>query len=880
MFKNMKIGIKILLVVLIMSLGTLLVVFLNAYFSMGSLSDEFQRTNISLGLTASDDSKEALQSQAEEYLGRIAQKQALYSNEELQEISRMVTSLAGYIEYLYANSERFEGRELPLPDQTIDGEASSKYMLAPKVKTTDEIDRELETLSNCEAIFGPQLAENDMLDNIYVGTKSGISYRYSRSNLYNPDYDPRERDWYQEAMENPDQTIWLDTYTDPYGHICITCAKAYRDSQGNAAGVIASDIKLQDMLDEITTAKIGQSGYAFVLDRNGKLIAHPDYFTEGFVPEITAHIQTESGQEDASQPQEGENGDVASLIQGEGENGGIASLVQNDGESNGIVSLVLDGIDSYVAYSVLAETGWSLCISVDREEVIEPAVATKETIDQITDEAQELTQGMLSDTMKRFIIFFAVVGIMVIMISFAVAGSITRPIQKLSKNVERIGKGEFDQKVEVESSDEIGILADAFNNMLDDLHDYIEKLTTVTAEKERIGAELDLATQIQADMLPSIFPAFPGRREFDIYATMTPAKEVGGDFYDFFLIDGDHLGIVMADVSGKGVPAALFMVIAKTLIKNRCQMVTTDGQPYSTAEILSFVNEQLCEGNEAELFVTVWLGILQISTGKVIASNAGHEYPAVCRAGGVYELIKTKNSPAVAAMEGMRFREYEFELYPGDSLYIYTDGVPEAMDNKNELFGNERMLTVLNEDPAASADELLSRIQERIDAFVGSAPQFDDITMLCLKYYGDEGRQEENAECKLQIEAIPENLDQVLDLVNTRLEKASCPMKVQTQIDVAVEELFVNVANYAYAPGTGQAMISMKIEENPRRAEICLADNGTPYNPLERDDPDTTLSAEDRAIGGLGIHIVKKSMDTVSYEYKDGQNRITIKKSW
>ena len=249
-------------------------------------------------------------------------------------------------------------------------------------------------------------------------------------------------------------------------------------------------------------------------------------------------------------------------------------------------------------------------------------------------------------------------------------------------------------------------------------------------EKQRISAELNVATQIQADMLPRIFPAFPDRKEFDIYATMDPAKEVGGDFYDFFLIDHDHLGMVMADVSGKGVPAALFMVIAKTLIKNRSQM---GGGP---AAILRDVNDQLCEGNEAELFVTVWFAILEISTGKGMAANAGHEHPALKRANGAYELVIYPHSPALATMEGMRFREHSFELHPGDTLFVYTDGVPEATNAGNELYGSERMVEALNQNLQANPQETLKTVRESIDAFVGDAPQFDDITMLCLHYTG------------------------------------------------------------------------------------------------------------------------------------------------
>lgn len=289
-------------------------------------------------------------------------------------------------------------------------------------------------------------------------------------------------------------------------------------------------------------------------------------------------------------------------------------------------------------------------------------------------------------------------------------------------------------KLTIRSRDELGALYRSLKHMEKDMNAYIRDLVSVTAEKERIGAELSIATQIQADMLPRVFPPFPDRHDFNIYATMTPAKEVGGDFYDFFLIDDDHLGLVMADVSGKGVPAALFMVIAKTLIKNRAIM---GGGP---AEILQYVNEQLCEGNEAELFVTVWLAIMELSTGKGLAANAGHEHPAIRRGDGKYELSVYRHSPAIAAMEGIRFREHSFELHPGDSLFVYTDGVTEATNEHNELFGTDRMLAGLNIKPDADPQTLLGNVKLEIDGFVGGAPQFDDITMMCLQYTGSEAK--------------------------------------------------------------------------------------------------------------------------------------------
>lgn len=243
-------------------------------------------------------------------------------------------------------------------------------------------------------------------------------------------------------------------------------------------------------------------------------------------------------------------------------------------------------------------------------------------------------------------------------------------------------------------------------------------------------AELNVASTIQQDMLPSIFPAFPERREFDIHALMNPAKEVGGDFYDFFLIDEDHLAMVIADVSGKGVPAALFMVIAKTLLKNRVLLGGTPG------EIFYDVNEQLCENNQADMFVTVWLGIMEISSGIVIASNAGHEYPAIQNENGEFELFYDEHGFVLGAMAGMSYTDYTFCLKKGSRLYVYTDGVAEAVDSGNRLFGTDRMLEALNREQQAKPNRILENVKLAIDSFAGETPQFDDITMLCLNYIG------------------------------------------------------------------------------------------------------------------------------------------------
>ncbi len=320
----------------------------------------------------------------------------------------------------------------------------------------------------------------------------------------------------------------------------------------------------------------------------------------------------------------------------------------------------------------------------------------------------------------------------VLLMVFILRKMVIKPITYLSDIVSSYEHGELVEDISVfdKNNDEITTLAYSFRDMTVRIENYIRDLTIVTAEKERIGAELNVATQIQADMLPRIFPPFPDRNEFDLYASMNPAKEVGGDFYDYFLIDDDHLGIVMADVSGKGVPAALFMVIAKTLIKNRALM----GDNAGPGEILSYANDQLCEGNDAELFVTVWLGILTISTGHIQFSSAGHEYPVFYRNGKGFVIEKEKHGPPVATMEGLMFREHETVMESGEMIFLYTDGVTEATSAKTELYGEDRMVEALNKFSGESVKDILKDMRKDIDEFVGEAPQFDDITMLCLKF--------------------------------------------------------------------------------------------------------------------------------------------------
>ncbi len=312
---------------------------------------------------------------------------------------------------------------------------------------------------------------------------------------------------------------------------------------------------------------------------------------------------------------------------------------------------------------------------------------------------------------------------------------VLKPLKIVQKAIRRYKDSKDSSEVtetlsRIKYDNEIGELSTDVTDLSHEMDDYLNEIKTITSEKERIEAELSLASRIQSSSLPHIFPPFPDNKEFDIYASMDPAKEVGGDFYDYYMVDDDHLALLIADVSGKGVPAALFMMVSQAMLKTHA--LTGD----SPAKVLSNVNDAISANNHAEMFVTVWLGILEISTGKVVAANAGHEYPAIMHANGEFELLKDKHGLVIGGMEGVPYKEYEFKLEPGSKLFVYTDGVPEATAAGDEMFGTERMIEALNKEPEADPEGILKCVRKSVDDFVKDAEQFDDLTMLCLEYHG------------------------------------------------------------------------------------------------------------------------------------------------
>ena len=436
------------------------------------------------------------------------------------------------------------------------------------------------------------------------------------------------------------------------------------------------------------------------------------------------------------------------------------------------------------------------------------------------------------------------------------------PVQQLSEAalnmVEHLEDGNSPELV-VKHDDELRELADSFATMYREVGAYIAKLETVTAEKERIGAELDVAAKIQSSMLPCVFPAFPDRNEFDIYATMDPAKEVGGDFYDFFMVDADHLAFVVADVSGKGVPAALFMVIGKTLIKDHT------GLHDDLGEVFTEVNNILCASNSEEMFITAFEGVLNLKTGELRYVNAGHEIPFLCRKGGVFEPFKVRAGFVLAGMQGIRYRAGSIQLEPGDKVFQYSDGIPEAINSEKAPYGMKRLESVLAKNSEKAPSELLPLVKADVDAFVGDADQFDDITMLCIEFKGN-GRK---AEISLTPDA--ESVKTVAEFLDTTLEAWEIPMKVVSKLQIVADEIYSNIVRYSQAKNAKVTAV-----QNGTVLSLRFEDDGKPYDPTTAAEPDITASAEEREIGGLGIFIVRNMMDSMDYRYKDGHNVLTL----
>lgn len=409
---------------------------------------------------------------------------------------------------------------------------------------------------------------------------------------------------------------------------------------------------------------------------------------------------------------------------------------------------------------------------------------------------------------------------------------------------------------------EIGSLALAFRKMMQDVMRYITELTAATKERERIDTELDVAAHIQNGILPDSNTVCSDSGQFCVCAKMYPARHVAGDFYDFFLVDADHIAFLVADVSGKGVPASLFMMVAKTLIHNE----VCNGK--SPAQAFTEVNEELCRNNPNDMFVTAWLGILTLSTGRLQYVNAGHNAPLLQHNGGDYALAMERTGFVLAGLENMVYTQQDITLMPGDTIFLYTDGVTEANNPKHDLYGEERLLALCNGSRDRTAEEILDAVWADIKEFQDTAEQFDDVTMLALRYSGSM-----YATCSM--EPHIRNMPELMQYAESFMEKHKVSEPARDTIEIAVDELFSNICYYSSAR---HVTLGMRVVTNSDTSsvQIYFEDDGIPYNPLEREDPDVHKPLRERREGGLGIYIIKTMADSITYQYDNNKNYLWL----
>ena len=635
-----------------------------------------------------------------------------------------VLTLQEYAEYLFTHRDEYTDKTVPDPLPENDGIPSVQLQHEAAVDPADDPDlgllanmnELLLSMYNNSGVVNSTLAATTHGDIIFVDDRAGANFN-DDGTLHT--FEVRERPWYTGAIEKGGlyyTGIELDAFTNIPGLVCS--APVY--ANGELVAVVGADVFLYNISEYVNdSTKYG--GFACIVNQDGEIIFSPK--KDGTFKAVTS--------DQSADLRKGENAELGAFV--------TKALT----ETTGLETVTVDGVEYYLCGAPMKTVGWTVISGVAKELSDQPTNAMLAAYDDINNEALGEYNKASSHSQNVILLWTAILLTLAFISALTVAGRIVKPIETMTRRIDELSEGDLQFKMEdaYRTKDEIELLAEAFAELSAKTVQYIGQITTITAEKERIGAELELATRIQANMLPNLFPAFPQRSDFDIYASMTPAKEVGGDFYDFMLLDDDHLAVVIADVSGKGVPAALFMMMAMILIDNTTRM---EGPEASPGEVLTRVNNTICANNEEEMFVTVWLGILDLKTGKVKATNAGHEYPIIKKADGKFELLKDKHGMVVGAMEGLRYKDYEFKLEEGGTLFLYTDGVAEATNAENKLFGTERTIEALNEIPEESPEKLLKKVKENVDIFVGEAPQFDDLTMISVKINKQHENEDKN----------------------------------------------------------------------------------------------------------------------------------------
>jgi len=675
------------------SLAAVAVILSVSFYELNRVANAALTTNTELGETASLHSREALVTRAEADLALIANSQANLYNATLTRIQDDVQNMALFLTELYANPHLFSGE---IPPQTGTGPLA-QFHLPSSVVVTDEVEADRRTIANAYWLFRKVLAANPAISAVYVGTEQGWMFRFMEPTYLDPAYDPRIRDWYLDALalQGTGDVLWTDIYVDAFtGGLINSAVMAFNGPDGNPAGVVGVDMLLEYILSDLHALNIGYSGFSFLLNEDGHVIADTRFDPDDPVEQLLDWPTYQVDQIDVR----------------------LHSF---------------NGSPYYLAMAPLPASGWLLGIAVSYGEIMADATAMDADIKAHSDVAIAAIEGQIQRTLWVFgVLLFAMFGLIIALASWA-AHTLSRPLLSLAQGAAQVGAGDLNTQIAVESSDEVGMVAVSFNQMTTALKRHIADLAEAVEERTRISSDLAIATEIQNDILPNVIPPFSGRSDLDIAALMQPAKEVGGDFYDFFFIDQEQtkLALVIADVSGKSVPAALLMVIAKTLIKNNSEK--------PPADLLKTVNAILCEENYSSMFVTTFYAVLDLATGEFSCASAGHTSPLIYRQNSnTVGFVELPKAPPLGVIPGRDYQQQELALQPGDAVLLYTDGVSEAFNPEQQLFGTERLAADLLATVGGPATVVVDQIRAQVHEFAGTEPQSDDIALLYVNYLG------------------------------------------------------------------------------------------------------------------------------------------------
>ena len=724
----MKWNIQKRLLVLVLTAGILSFMTVSglSFYGLSIVRDELNKMGSVLGKAGADFTESIVSYQLQCTLSELAdsradyiEREALLMQQEVQMLAHTMTQIASHpaeykplkvLDPRVDKVKNFQPYIIYSPETYRNGMSPEK--LPPEVQSEIQITANLTTELIPFAKFYAGYKSS-----FYVGSNKGYficvdvspkdngELDFSHGEIY--DFDCRQTPWYKVGI-NATNPAFTDVYTDSDGNQMIACAAPYRDASGNVAGVVGMNISNTEIYDALNDTAVGQNGFSFVLSNKGYVI---------FSTRERGQLVARPGGRDLRLSTE------KSLA---------AAIKQMSAGESGILPVTVDGEEYFLAFAPMKFMGWSFGTLTPKKDIAAAAESSRNYFfAQIEDFTSRLQNHFL---IMMFIAALLAIGLLQVlfMASNNLSRRLVKPINELSDGVREIASGNLDKKLDIHTGDEIEHLATCFNAMTDELKTYTANLTKVTAERERIATELNVATEIQNGLLPKDFPV---RTDFELFATTTPAKEVGGDFYDFYFIDETHLAITVADVSGKGIPAALFMVVSKTVLKNFA--VSTHNRD-GLAEVVAAANEKLCANNDAMMFVTAFIGVLDLETGEFVYVNAGHNPPVIYHAEDNHcDFLDVQKNFVLGPMDGIPFAEQRTTFKRGDLIFLYTDGVTEALNVAEEEYLPERLINFMNAtDCRADLQTLLKNVRGDVAAHVGDAAQSDDITMFALRFNG------------------------------------------------------------------------------------------------------------------------------------------------